>query len=157
MTDHSPGVFGLGNVLDSTRYKDWEFSVAVPTGYLPVTQIDTLRYYTDEAKTAWVDVTNVDMDSAGTDTILGELYDVYYASTFETKWEDYGTDSVGGTPGPFGLDIGNPSWVDWFFEIDDAIPNGMPIYASAYDVCVPEPATLCLFGLGLAMLRRRRA
>lgn len=155
---HSTVQFGLENVLDTTRYKDWEFKVAIPQGYQAATQIDTVRYYTDAAKTAYVDVTNVDMDSYGTETIFGQDYDVYYTSTFEAKWEDYGTDAVGGTPGPFNLAIGNPAWVDWFVSVDNAIPDGIDIYASAYDVCVPEPATLCILGMGgLAMLRRRRA
>ena len=155
--EHSEVILEVENVLDPTRYKDWDYQVFIPTGSPAVAELDYVRYYADSEMTILsLELTNVDLDYEGTQDIGGQDYDIYYASTFETKWEDYGTSPVGEPPGPYGTDIGNPAWVAWACTIDDSITGS--VYAGAFDVCVPEPATLCLFGMGaLAMLRRRRS
>ena len=155
-TEHSDVILEVENVLDPTRYKDWDYQVFIPTGSPAVAELDYVRYYSDAVMTTYTEITNVDLDYEGIQNIGGQDYDIYYASTFEAKWEDYCTSPVSGPPGPYGTDVGNPAWVVWACTIDDSITGS--VYAGAFDVCVPEPATLCLFGMGaLAMLRRRRS
>ena len=77
----------------------------------------------------------------------------FYASTFESGWEQYGT-VLPGEPGLY--PIGNPWWVSFHINVPDTYHDWL-VY-SIYDECVPEPATMCLLGLGgLALIRKRRA
>jgi len=88
-------------------------------------------------------------DSADS-TIPG--YDMYYASTFEAEWDAFGTQPVGSDLGR--IDVGNPEWVNFHINIDDSITA--PISFQVYDVCIPEPMTMCLLGFGGLLIRRRK-
>jgi len=59
---HSVEYFELENTLDPTRYKDWDFKVAIPAGSPAVVQIDTLSYFLDAGKTTSLDIPNIDLD-----------------------------------------------------------------------------------------------
>ena len=80
----------------------------------------------------------------------------FYADTEETPWFAYGTQSVGARLGR--IDIGNPWFVQFVFDVDETIPTLTPVFVSVLDGCIPEPLTLAMLGVaGLLLFRRRKA
>ena len=155
--EHSQNDLYVENVLDPLRWKEWTIQIWVPD--LPniddITQI-SVDYDCTAQHTDPCEVFVVSMDPVpGTVTPPWAGYKGFYASTFEAKWADCGTTPVGsGEEHPWG----NPQWVSYHFYVDDDItyPDGWGVWIDDY--CIPEPATICLLGLGtLGLLKRRTA
>ena len=149
VTDHSAVELYIANIEDPLRYKEWEITVYIPQEYLPLTVLDIVDYE-NENPASYLEIYDVPMESV-TSIIPG--YDAYHASTYEAAWYEYGTQPTGEDWGR--VDVGNPAWISYHFDVDDAIPQSTAIFISIHDECIPEPATICLFGLGGLLLRRR--
>ena len=150
VADHSLVEIYVQNVLASDRYKEWSFTVWLPDGETisaMLVDYDNTPLHSDPIEFFAVPLAEL----VGDNTIAG--YTAFYASTYETPWENDGTTPVG-TAGDHPW--GNPGWVSYHVDIPDTILDGTPIYYSIYDECLPEPATLGLLGLGGLMLRRRK-
>ncbi len=150
ISSHSEIELLVENIEDPTRYKEWELIVWIPEAYAPLTHLDILDYeYGDTVK----NILGVSMapDLNPDDYIPG--YNASYADTSEDAWYQYGTQPVGADWGR--VDIGNPAWVSFHFYAD--VPECEIVWCSLYDECIPEPATICILGLGaLSLIRRKK-
>jgi hypothetical protein len=148
--NHSDIQLLIENIEDPLRWKDWELTVYVPEASDPLTHLDILDYRWGE--TSIIEIPDVPMEP-NPDAIHIQGYDAYYADTSEALWYEYGTQPVGAGWGR--VDVGNPAWISFHFYVD--VPDGTPVFISAYDVCIPEPTTIALLSLGaLALIRKRR-
>lgn len=151
VTVHSAVEIYIANIEDPLRYKEWEITVYIPQGYLPLTQLDIVGYEKLDPS-LYLERYDVSMDAV-TSIIPG--YDAYHASTYEAQWFEYGTQPIGVSGDR--VPIGNPAWISYHFYVDDTIPESTEIFISIHDICIPEPTTLCLLGLGGLLLRRRKS
>lgn len=143
---NSPVDLYVANHYDLNRYKDWKIMIGVPVGDTPVTQITVDYDNTDDHSAPFV-IKTVDLASAGTADFAGETYNMYYASTWESQWEQFGTQAANGSDQfPY---VGNPAWVSFHFDV-----NVDPL-VYIKDVCAPEPASMALLALGGLLLRRK--
>jgi len=151
LTEHSETNIFVENILDDTRWKDWEFKIWVKdTG--PVLTTMNVNYDLTANHSNPVALFPVNLVPL-TEAPPFPGFKGFYASTFESGWEQYGT-VLPGEPGLY--PIGNPWWVSFHINVPDTYHDWL-VY-SIYDECVPEPATMCLLGLGgLALIRKRRA
>jgi len=155
--EHSQIRTEVENYLDPTRYKEWEYQIALPIGSTFSSQILSLEYDTTDGEGTEpadnVDYGNVPLNYLGVENILGVDYDVYYADTTEAAWDAYGTQPIGADWGR--IDIGNPEWVNFVVDIPEEVQGS--VWISIYDVCeIPEPMTISLLALGGLIIRRKR-
>ena len=158
-TEHSAVDIYVQNMLNPLRWKDWIFKIWIPDGAslydqqgghlnTIVVDYDNTPGHTGPLLLLSVPVVPI-VDTRFAD--LG-LTQCFYANTFDTQWEQFGTSPVGsGGPNP----IGNPGWVSFHFYLD--IPLYDPFAHYVFDKCIPEPATICLLGLGVLGLLRKRS
>ena len=158
ITEHSLITVWVENEEDPLRFKDWRLTVYIPVhsdpamSYDPVTQLETLTY----GRTAMPPVVVPNVPMVPTTSVVPG-WDAYYADTTKellTPWYAYGTQPVGRDWGR--IDIGNPWFVQFVFDVDETIPAFVPVFVSIYDRCIPEPLTLVLLGVGGLLLSRRR-
>lgn len=142
ITEHSEIELRIQNIEDPMRYKEWELTVFIPQEYPALTHLAILDY---EYRSTVLNIENVPM-ALGSSPIPG--YAAYYADTTEAEWYVYGTQPIGAGWGR--IDVGNPAWIS--FHFDSGTPDSTPVYISVHDICIPEPTTMCVFGVGAVLL-----
>lgn len=153
IAEHSEVILLIENIENPMRYKEWELTVWVPQAYAPLAKLDILDYKWGTPQQV-LEIPDVPMAFDPTAvSIPGYL--AYYADTREIPWYQYGTQPVGAGLGR--VDIGNPQWVS--FHFDPHTPQSTPVFIAVHDICIPEPATMCVFGVGivLMLLKKQKA
>jgi hypothetical protein len=149
LSEHSEIDIYIENIYDPDRIKDWTIAIWVPLSEPDITTIE-VDYSNDPTHNVELERFSVTLADYVNLMWNNVEYKGFYADTWASEWEQCGTNPVGsGLPHPWG----NPMWVSFHFEV-----NVDPILYIK-DVCaIPEPASLCMLGLGtLCLLRKRRA